>query len=264
MSVPVAPKPHRIRTPWQLPLTTPLTALVVPAAIGGAVITAAPDTARAWVVGTVSAAWLGLAVTVVAAALSSRRLREAAAVAHGELCSLHGQLAQAADELERVTTVTLPAAAARLRRGASAATVLAELEQPTDARLRVLLDAAVRELAVDERQSAAARAGEQPDRERDAPPPSGSATGSATGTAIPSQGGSRGATAGRLPVRPPGRTMAAAERGRTRSAAPDAVHDSTGRDAGAQFGAFHRSLRTAPSGPPVPPHENVETGGTGG
>ncbi|MFC4611118.1 hypothetical protein ACFO9E_25480 [Streptomyces maoxianensis] len=259
MSVPVAPKPHRIRTPWQLPLTTPLTALVVPAAIGGAVITAAPDTARAWVVGTVSAAWLGLAVTVVAAALSSRRLREAAAVAHGELCSLRGQLAQAADELERVTTVTLPAAAARLRRGASAATVLAELEQPTDARLRVLLDAAVRELAVDERRSAAARAG-QPAREPDAPPPSGTGT----GTAIPSQGGPRVATAGRLPVRPPGRTMAAAERGRTRSAAPDAVHDSTGRDAGAQFGAFHRSLRTAPSGPPVPPHENVETGGTGG
>ncbi|MDX3853580.1 sensor histidine kinase [Streptomyces sp. AK02-01A] len=60
------------------------------------------------------------------------------------------------------------------------------------------------------------------------------------------------ATTNGLPVRPPGRTMAAADRGRTR---PDVDTDTTrpGRDAGSQFGAFHRSRRPStdrPSGPP--------------
>ncbi|MFD3487162.1 sensor histidine kinase [Streptomyces sp. NPDC058665] len=64
----------------------------------------------------------------------------------------------------------------------------------------------------------------------------------------PPPGGPRVATPGGLPVRPPGRTMAAADRDRTstgdtgrprKGAAPGATPP--GRDAGSQFGAFHRS-----------------------
>jgi hypothetical protein len=86
------------------------------------------------------------------------------------------------------------------------------------------------------------------DLDRQATIPSGS------GTAIPSQDGPQAATPGGLPVRPPGRTMAAADRGRTGPAAPDEGHDSPGRDAGAQFGAFHRSLK-APADPSATPAE---------
>ncbi|MEU5400905.1 ATP-binding protein [Streptomyces sp. NPDC005963] len=67
------------------------------------------------------------------------------------------QLAQAADDLDRLTTVTLPAAIERLRGGASAGTALAELEHPSDARLRVILDSIVREFAFSERRAAAAQ-----------------------------------------------------------------------------------------------------------
>lgn len=55
-------------------------------------------------------------------------------------------------------------------------------------------------------------------------------------------GGPRVATPGGLPVRPPGRTMAAADRDRH----PDGSEPAPvppARDAGAQFGAFHRSRR---------------------
>ncbi|WP_052488516.1 ATP-binding protein [Streptomyces sp. 150FB] len=64
--------------------------------------------------------------------------------------------------------------------------------------------------------------------------------------------GFRTATPGGLPVRPPGRTMAAADRDR---AHPEAVRGGTGpgRDAGSQFGAFHRSRHSPPQGPPQAP-----------
>ncbi|WP_251023581.1 ATP-binding protein [Streptomyces sp. ISL-10] len=68
------------------------------------------------------------------------------------------QLTLAADAIDRLTTVTLPTAVARLRGGASAETVLGELELPADARLRALTDTAVRELATSERRAAAAQA----------------------------------------------------------------------------------------------------------
>ncbi|WP_405809707.1 ATP-binding protein [Streptomyces sp. NBC_00210] len=157
MPAPVAPKPHRIRTSRPLPLAVPAASLATAAAIGGAVIAAAPQAARSLVAGTVSAAWLCLAVTVAAALLTTRRLHGEAATTDGELRAAHRQLAQRADGLDRLTKVTLPAAVAHLRRGASAETVLAELERPSEARLRALLEAAVRELATSERRAAAAQ-----------------------------------------------------------------------------------------------------------
>ncbi|MFJ4009259.1 ATP-binding protein [Streptomyces sp. NPDC090026] len=67
------------------------------------------------------------------------------------------QLALAADGIDRLTAVTLPAAVARLRDGSSADTVRGRLELPPDGRLRVLAEATVRELALGERRAAAAR-----------------------------------------------------------------------------------------------------------
>jgi signal transduction histidine kinase len=67
------------------------------------------------------------------------------------------QLALAADGVDRITTVALPAAVAHLRTGASAETVMAGLDRPADSRLRVLLEATVRELALSERRAAAAQ-----------------------------------------------------------------------------------------------------------
>ncbi|MFI1393944.1 ATP-binding protein [Streptomyces sp. NPDC020681] len=232
MPVPVAPKPHRTRTPRRLPPVVPPASVVVAAAVGGGVIAAAPNAARVWVAATVGAAWLWVAVTVAATTLSSRRLHAAAANASAELRAVQAKSAQtgaesahlvnvtlpsvvkrlrdgesaedtlastpspsdpqlrrvlqvfagevssseqraensavnsassvrqltlAADDLDRLTTVTLPAAFEHLRRGASADTVLAELEQPTDARLRVVLDTVVREFATSERRAAVAQ-----------------------------------------------------------------------------------------------------------
>lgn len=68
------------------------------------------------------------------------------------------QLAQTAEELDQLTAVTLPAAIERLRDGASADTVLAGLEWPHNALLRVPAESFVRELAYSERRAAAAQA----------------------------------------------------------------------------------------------------------
>ncbi|MFF0447278.1 ATP-binding protein [Streptomyces sp. NPDC004609] len=231
MSVPVAPNPHRIRTPRPVPLAVPLASVAVAAAAGGAAVAAAPDPARAWVAVTLAVAWAWVAVTVAVAALGSRRLRTAAIAADGELralqtqsaqsgaeaahlvnvtlpsvvkrlrdgessdnvlastsppadgqlrlvlqrfttelaaCEQHARtasaagasavqrLARSADDLDRLTARTLPAAIERLRSGASADTALAALEQPDDARLRVILDSIVREFALSERRASAA------------------------------------------------------------------------------------------------------------
>ncbi|MGW7084455.1 sensor histidine kinase [Streptomyces sp. NPDC054871] len=69
-----------------------------------------------------------------------------------------GQLAQAAEELDQLTAVTLPSAIERLRDGASADTVLAGLEWPRNPLLRVPAESFVRELAYSERRAAAAQA----------------------------------------------------------------------------------------------------------
>lgn len=69
-----------------------------------------------------------------------------------------GQLAQAAEELDQLTAVTLPTAIERLREGSSADTVLAGLEWPRNPLLRVPAESFVRELAYSERRAAAAQA----------------------------------------------------------------------------------------------------------
>ncbi|MFB6851928.1 sensor histidine kinase [Streptomyces sp. NPDC056341] len=84
---------------------------------------------------------------------------------------------------------------------------------------------------------------------------------------IPAQADPPSATPGGLPVRAPGRTMASAERDRkdrapTEGGAPAEESVRAPRDAGAQFGAFHRSRRArdeAPGTSPEVPHQADES-----
>ncbi|MFJ4923104.1 sensor histidine kinase [Streptomyces sp. NPDC088725] len=94
-----------------------------------------------------------LQVFAVEVAASERR----AATADAECGTAVRRLSQSADELDRLTTKTLPAAIGGLRQGGSADTVLGSLDPPADPRLRVLMDALVREFAISERRSAAAQ-----------------------------------------------------------------------------------------------------------
>ncbi|MFE4539288.1 ATP-binding protein [Streptomyces scopuliridis] len=233
MSVPVAPRPRRIRRARSLPLAVPLGLLVVAAAAGGAVAATAPSAARTWVAATVAAAWVCLAVTAVTAALLLRSGRRGTVTAEHETRAAQSrlthlgaesahllnvalpavvkrvqdgagadetlestpapsdpqlrrllemfttevagsaqraadaaderdravaQLTRAADELDLLTGKTLPDALGGLRAGGSADTVLGTIEPPSDPRLRVLLDAVVRDFATSERRAAAAQA----------------------------------------------------------------------------------------------------------
>ncbi|GLF95703.1 sensor histidine kinase [Streptomyces yaizuensis] len=117
MSVPVTRAPRRIRSPRPRSLAAPAASLLVAAAACGAVGALAPPAARAWVVGTASVAWLCLAVAVLAAARTARRLRSAAAAAGDELRTLRAHGERTAAEAARLADVTLPAVAARLRQG---------------------------------------------------------------------------------------------------------------------------------------------------
>ncbi|WP_411431303.1 sensor histidine kinase, partial [Saccharomonospora iraqiensis] len=74
----------------------------------------------------------------------------------GQLSSARGEVADRRAELERLADDTLPAAVDRLREGASADTVLAELPRPSDEVHTRLLRLLVREISVGERQRAAA------------------------------------------------------------------------------------------------------------
>ncbi|MGW6061480.1 sensor histidine kinase [Streptomyces sp. NPDC055189] len=81
-----------------------------------------------------------------------------AAVVESRRDQAQGQIAQAAEELDQLTAVTLPTAIERLRDGASADTVLAGLDWPHNPLLRVPAESFVRELAYSERRAAAAQA----------------------------------------------------------------------------------------------------------
>ncbi|MGW7288874.1 ATP-binding protein, partial [Streptomyces sp. NPDC054847] len=70
----------------------PLTALLAAALAGGAVVVAAPASARAWLAATVCVAWLGVAAGTASATL--RRHRGANDAASGELRTLQARSAQ--------------------------------------------------------------------------------------------------------------------------------------------------------------------------
>ncbi|MEU0331839.1 ATP-binding protein [Streptomyces sp. NPDC006193] len=87
----------------------------------------------------------------------SEAVRQAGA-AQSELDATRSDLKAGTEELERLTSRTLPAAVAMLREGSSADTVLAAFDWPRNQLLRAPAEYFVRELAYSERRSSAAQA----------------------------------------------------------------------------------------------------------
>ncbi|WP_326613075.1 ATP-binding protein [Streptomyces scopuliridis] len=162
MSVPVAPRPRRIRRARSLPLAVPLGLLVVAAAAGGAVAATAPAAARTWVAATVAVAWGCLAVTAVTAALLLRRGRRGTVTAEHETRAAQSRLTQLGAESAHLLNVTLPAVVKRVHDGASADETLESTPAPSDPQLRRLLEMFTTEVAG----SAQRAAGAADERER--------------------------------------------------------------------------------------------------
>ncbi|MFE2847510.1 ATP-binding protein [Streptomyces scopuliridis] len=159
MSVPVAPRPRRIRRARSLPLAVPLGLLVVAAAAGGAVAATAPAAARTWVAASVAVAWVCLAVTAITAALLLRRGRRGAVTAEHETRAAQTRLTQLGAESAHLLNVTLPAVVKRVGDGAGADETLESTPAPSDPQLRRLLEMFTTEVA-DSAQRAAAAAAE--------------------------------------------------------------------------------------------------------
>ncbi|MFD8921031.1 ATP-binding protein, partial [Streptomyces sp. NPDC059569] len=147
MSVPVAPRPRRIRKARSLPLAVPLGLLVVAAAAGGAVAATAPAAARTWVAATVATAWALLAVTTVTSALLLRRGRRGTATAEHETRAAQTRLTQLGAESAHLLNVTLPSVVKRVGDGVGADETLESVPGPSDPQLRRLLEMFTTEIA---------------------------------------------------------------------------------------------------------------------
>ncbi|MEV0324558.1 ATP-binding protein [Streptomyces sp. NPDC050658] len=139
MPVPAPPRPRRIATPRRPAPVVPLAVLLVTGAAGAAAGLSAPAEARGWTVTTILAAWLCLAVGVVASSLAVRRVHRSAAADGAEAASLKTQLARQGAESAHLVNVTLPGVVKRLRDGAGANETLAQAAPPSDPQLRQAL-----------------------------------------------------------------------------------------------------------------------------
>ncbi|PSK97738.1 signal transduction histidine kinase [Murinocardiopsis flavida] len=141
-----------------------LTALAAAVCAGGlwALVTAALTAEARVAVGAAAAATtVLLAGAVYVAVRRSADLAAAEDDAHRAWAELHragGRLDAAREELALLVDHTLPAAVTRLREGATAETVLAEVEHPADAAHHRVLRTLVHEIAFGERRRAAATA----------------------------------------------------------------------------------------------------------
>ncbi|MFJ1747137.1 sensor histidine kinase [Streptomyces sp. NPDC088116] len=158
MSVPVAPNPHRIRTPRSRSTAVPLILVVAAGAAGGAAAVTAPEPARAWVAATAAVSWACFTIAVVSAVLLLRRGRRAALSAENEARSARTQLAQSGAESAHLLNVALPAVIKRVRDGAGADETLAATPPPSDPQVRRILEMFTAELADSEQRAARATA----------------------------------------------------------------------------------------------------------
>ncbi|MEV8391092.1 MULTISPECIES: ATP-binding protein [unclassified Streptomyces] len=147
MSVPVAPRPRRIRRARTLPLAVPLGLLVVSAAAGGAVAATAPAAARSWVAATAAVAWVCLAATAITAALLLRGRRRSAVTAENETRATQSRLTRLGADSAHLLNVALPAVVKRVRDGAGADETLESTPAPSDPQLRRLLEMFTTEIA---------------------------------------------------------------------------------------------------------------------
>ena len=136
--MPLTAPPRRSRPTEVLhtSLAVPATVLLLAAAGVGAVVAAAPDTARTWTGATAGTGWLCLAVALVVHHLLLKRARRATAAKGAEVERLTALSGQQLAESAHLVNVTVPALVTRLRDGAPADDTLAKVAQPSDARLR--------------------------------------------------------------------------------------------------------------------------------
>ncbi|QDY75719.1 sensor histidine kinase [Streptomyces qinzhouensis] len=158
MSVPVSPKPHRIRTPRPLPPAAAPAAVALAAAAGVTAIATAPAPARVWAAVTVTLAWAAITAGVVFGTLNARRLRIAAAAAEEVARAQRTRSARADEDVVRLLEVTLPLVVKRLRDGEGADAVLGDVPQPAHPLLRAVLAHCAAELAAGESVARAATA----------------------------------------------------------------------------------------------------------
>ncbi|MEU5096997.1 ATP-binding protein [Streptomyces sp. NPDC020996] len=155
MSVPAQPHQRRSAQGRSIPATF-ATALIAPAAGAGAVIAAAPDSARPWVMGTAAVAWCCIAGIAATSSALLRRARRQVAARGGELEMTKNNWTQQAVETAQLVNVTLPTIARQLKSGASADEALARAATPTDPYLRQILHVFATEIAEVIRRSAEA------------------------------------------------------------------------------------------------------------
>ncbi|MFJ8233433.1 ATP-binding protein [Streptomyces sp. NPDC094448] len=158
MSVQVAPKPHRIRTPRPLPPAVAPAAVALAAVAGVTAIAAAPAPARVWAAVTVTLAWATITAGVVFGTLNARRLRAAAAASDEVARALRIRSARSDEDVVRLLEVTLPLVVKRLRDGEGADAVLGDVPQPAHPLLRAVLAHCAAELAAGESVARAATA----------------------------------------------------------------------------------------------------------
>ncbi|MGW0788868.1 ATP-binding protein [Streptomyces sp. NPDC002911] len=138
MPVPAPPSQHRSpKVPHTSP-AVPLTALAVSAAAAGAAVALAPSDARIWTLTVTAAAWVCVAVAVLAARRLVQRAGRTVAAQEVENGGLKTQAAWLSAETAHLVNVTLPAVAKRLQDGTSVADALGSAPVPADPQLRRL------------------------------------------------------------------------------------------------------------------------------
>ncbi|WP_254895761.1 ATP-binding protein [Streptomyces sp. NA02536] len=133
-------RPQPVKAP-RTSLAVPSAVLVAGAAAGGAALALAPSGAFTWTLAVVAAAWVCVAVTVLAGHRLVHRARRAAAEQEAEKGRLGAETARRSAEISHLAGVTLPAVAKRLREGAGAAETLGSVPPPSDPQLQRLAHA---------------------------------------------------------------------------------------------------------------------------
>ncbi|MFE9726967.1 ATP-binding protein [Streptomyces sp. NPDC005794] len=138
MPVPAPPSQHRSPRVPHTSSAVPWAALAVSAVAAGVAIALAPSDARTWALVVAAAAWVCIAVAVLAARRLVQRAARAVAAQETENAGLKTQAARLSAECAHLINVTLPAVAKRLQDGTSATDALGSAPVPADPQLRRL------------------------------------------------------------------------------------------------------------------------------
>ncbi|MBT3150824.1 ATP-binding protein [Streptomyces sp. CHD11] len=155
MSVPASPSQHQPVGAPRTSFAVPSVVLVTSAAAGGAALALAPSGTFTWALTVVVAAWVFLAVTVLAGHRLVHRARVVAARHEAEKARLGAESARRSAEISQLAGATLPVVAERLREGAGASEVLAGMPPQSDPQLRRLAHAFATAVEEDVRRAAA-------------------------------------------------------------------------------------------------------------